>query len=662
MAKNEYNAGSIQALSQHNHLLKRISLTFGRETGDVDNPFSSQKTVAIREITDNAIDEVLEGYGDKVRVHYYPDKSIEVQDNGRGLPVDTGKDSEGRPVSGIFLTLGIIQSGGKFSTDSKRYSSGLNGVGASSTQNLAKRTDVTVYRNNKKYSLSFKNGTPGFFEKENDPNSKFTELDDYTYLKVEKDTRSREEKKAYKTGTTVHVWLNDDVFSSPYPINTLDITERLRGTAFLVPRVTIHVTDEINLIEDPETGKKVPRDDVFHFEGGIPDLVRANMAGDQLGPIFNFSTEVSYVEKNVPVFQNGKVSNQDVKRILPIEVAFGWQNNYDYNIESYVNTVRTRLGGVHETAFEKALVNGFGNRLQSIQGLMNRNDPKLTFDDFSEGLVAVLYVKISEPEFTSQSKEELGGKIVQKTITKALTEEFSKFASNNKNTDAIKTVGEKIVAAARARQTAHAQRELKRKKNAIESSTDMPTKLTDCEITHDDNSELYIVEGDSAKSSLVGARISKYQALLPIRGKIISSVKASQAKILANKEVQDIIKCLGAGSGSNFDMDKLRYGRVFIASDADPDGANIAALIVALFWTLFKPFVQAGRLYRLVTPLFVIKTKEGKKSRHLYAETSQEKDNIVAKLEAKKIKYTISRLKGLGESTPEVMNETGMNP
>lgn len=661
--KEEYNASAIQALTSHEHLLKRISLTFGRETGDKDEPFSSQKSVAIREITDNAIDEVLGGYASNVNVHYYDDGAIEVQDNGRGLPVDTGHDAAGNPVSGIYLTLGVIQSGGKFTTDSNRFSMGLNGVGASSTIHLSERAQVTVYRDNKVYELQFQNGTPGFFDNIEDPTSDFKPLDDLTYLKQSSDDRPADVKKTYKTGTRVKLWLNDSVFSSKYPVNTLDITERLRGTAFLVPELTVHIQDDVNKIEDPETGKMISRDDTYHIEGGLPELVKANAAGSIIGDVFSFDTTTSYVEKNVPVLQkNGKVTNKDVDRELPIHVAFAWQNNFDYNIESYVNTIRTRLGGVHEDAFEKALTDAFGDRFNSIQGLTKASDPDLKFEDFSEGLVAVVYAQISEPQFTGQSKEELGGREVKRAMTNALKEVFGKFAQSSKNTDLLRQVGEKVVTAARTRQQAHQQQELKRQKSAIESSGDLPTKLVDCEITHDENSELYIVEGDSALSALKAARDSRYQALMPIRGKIIGAEKSTMNKVLQNKEVQDIIKCLGAGSGSTFDINKMRYSRVLIAADADPDGGDIAALITSIFWNLFKPVVLEGRLYRVNTPLHVLTYKEKGKKQRLYANNDEENDAMKQSLEEQHIKFTDQRIKGLGEGGADVLWETGMDP
>lgn len=670
--KDSYNASDIQSLSQHNHLLKRLALTFGRETGDNENPFSSQKSVAIREIIDNAVDEVLGGYGDTIRVVYHEDDSFEIQDNGRGLPIDIGNDSTGKPASGIYLCLGVIQSGGKFGTESKKYTSGLNGVGSSSTVHTSMRTDVTVFRDKKVYKLSFKDGTPGFFEKENDVNSKFTELDDYTYLKVEKDTRSKEEKEKFKTGTIVRTWLRDEVYASNYPVNTADLTERLRGTAFLIPGMDIEVEDHINLIEDSETGETKVRFDHFNFDGGIPDLVEANITGNKIGDIFYFKTETEFIEKNVPVLENTttkdgikshKIINKDIKRVVPIEVAFAWQNNYDYNIESYVNTIRTRLGGVHEVAFEKALVSAFGERFNSIQGLMKRTDPKLMIDDFKEGLVSVVYVKVPEPSFTSQSKDELVSPLVQKAIYNKLTEVLGVFAKSNKNTDLLKTVGEKVVIAARNRQSIQEAKALNRKKNAIEGSGALPPKLVDCEITGTEDSELYIVEGDSAKGSLKGPRLSRYQALIPIRGKIICASNNTMTKILANEEVQGLIRAIGAGSGDTFDISKMRYGRIFIGTDADADGGDISSLLVSLMWVLFKPLVLEGRLYKINTPLFVLREnpKSKKEVRH-YAYTEEERDDIEDELKARKIKYTLQRLKGLGEGGFEVMRETAMDP
>lgn len=662
--KTEYNASNIQALSQHNHLLKRLSLTFGRETGDEESPFSSQKSVAIREIVDNAVDEVMGGYNDRIRVTYHKDGAFEVQDGGRGLPIDAGMDSNGNAASGIYLCLGVIQSGGKFGTDSKRFSGGLNGVGASSSTHTSKRTDVTVFRDKKKYTLSFKDGDPGFFDEPENPDANFTPLTDLTYVKEEKDDRSKEEKEKFPKGTIVKLWLRDSVYSSPYPVDTLDLTERLKGISYLMPEVTIEVVDEINLVEDPETGEKSTRYDNFNFTGGLSELVETNLKATQLTDVLSFQTQATYIEKGAAVFEDGKVTSKDVERIIEADVSFAWENDYDYEVESYVNTIRTRLGGVHEVAFERALVAAFSERFASMQGMMKKSDPKLTFDDFQEGLVSVLSIRLSEPQFTGQAKEELGGKDVQKIMIKQLTEEFSAFANNQKNNDVMRKIGEKVLTAARNRQAIRDQQALNRKKNAIENSGSLPDKLTDCGAVGHENSELYVIEGDSAKGSLKGARFGEYQALLAIKGKIICATANPMSKVMANKEVQDIIQALGAGSGDSFDLEKCRYGRVFIATDADPDGGDIAALIISLFWELFRPLIEAGRLYKVNTPLFVVYENENTKTKVIrhYANTEDELAEITADLKERKKKHRVQRLKGLGEGGDEVMEETAMDP
>lgn len=657
---NEYNASSIKALDQRTHLIKRMSLTFGAESGTPESPFSSQKSVAIREITDNSVDEVIGGYADTVKVNFHKDGSVEVQDNGRGIPVDLGEDGNGNPATGIYLTLGLIQSGGKFSEDSERFSGGLNGVGAASTVATSKRADVTVYRNKKKYSLSFKEGKPGFFEIPDDPDSKFTELTDLTYVKEEKDDRTAAEKKAAKTGTTVRVWLDDSVYTSKYGINRLDITERLRGTAFLLPGLTIEIKNEVDTIE--VDGVKKPRIDKFHFENGIEELVTLNQNKTALTDIIHLEAKEVYKEV-VPVLQeNGKVVNKEVDRVVIAEIAMGWDVGYDYSVESYVNTIRTRLGGVHESAFEKALVNSFTEKISSMRGMLPATvKTKPNFEDFSEGLTAVLSVKISEPQFTGQAKEELGGREAQRAIQKLLADAFTNFANAGKNAEQMRIIGKKVSDATKAREAQKEARDVKRQKNQLESSGSLPYKLVDCDITHTDDSELYIVEGDSARSALKGARYSSNQALLPIRGKIVNSNKQTISKVLANNEVRDIIRCLDAGVGKDFDVDKSRYGRVFFGTDADVDGGAISVLLIMLFWDLFRPMIEAGRVYQLLTPLYLITPKK-KGMKRLYALDDIEFEEITRKLDKDGIKYDLKRLKGLGEAGAVVLNETAMNP
>lgn len=662
MAKknNEYNASSIKALDQRTHLIKRMSLTFGAETGTPEEPFSSQKTVAIREITDNSVDEVIGGYANRIKVSFFKDGSVEVQDNGRGLPVDIGQNADGSPASGIFLTMGVIQSGGKFENDSERFSAGLNGVGAASTVATSSRTDITVFRNNKKYTLSFKEGKPGFFDKPDDPKAKFTPLEDLTYVKEEKDTRPAAEKKLWKTGTIVKTWLDENVYTSKYPINRLDITERLRGTTFLLPGLEVEVYNEVDTIE--VDGKEQPRVDKFKFNDGIKELVTLNQNKDPLSEIIHLEGRETYKEV-VPVLQeDGTVKNQEVDRVVIAEVAMAWDVGFDYNMESYVNTIRTRLGGVHETAFERALVNSFNEKISSMRGMLPASMKlKPNFEDYSEGLTVVLSVKISEPQFTGQAKEELGGREVQRALQKLLTGLFKKFANAGKNDAQMRIIGKKVSDATKAREAQLEARNIKRQKSRLESSTSLPSKLVDCEITHTEDSELYIVEGDSAKGALKAARYSSHQALLPIRGKIVNTNKQTIAKVLANKEVQDIIRCLDAGVGKDFDIDKIRYGRVFFATDADVDGGAISVLLTMLFWDLFRPMIEEGRVYQVLSPLYLI-TPRKKGAKNIYALNDIEFEEITRKLDKDGVKYDIKRLKGLGEAGAQVLNETAMNP
>jgi len=658
---NEYNASSIKALDQRTHLLKRMSLTFGAEGGTPEDPFSTQKSVAIREITDNSVDEVIGGgYADRIKVSFYKDGSIEVQDNGRGLPVDIGVDSLGVKVSGLVLTMARLQAGGKFSTDSERFSGGLNGVGASSTILTASRADVTVFRNNKKYTLSFQDGKPGFFDKPDDPKAKFTPLEDLTFVKEEKDIRSAKDKKMWKTGTTIKVWLDDNAFTSKYPVNRLDITERLRGTVFLTPGLIIDVYNEVDIIE--VDGVEKPRIDCFDFKGGIEELVTLNQNRDPLSEIIHLEAKETYKEV-VPVLQdNGKVVNQEVDRVVIAEIAIGWDIGFNYNIESYVNTIRTRLGGVHESAFERALVNAFNEKITSMRGMIPASmKTKPSFEDYSEGLTAVLSIKLSEPQFTGQAKEELGGREAQRAIQKLLTDALAKYANAGKNFEQMKIIGKKISDATKAREAEKDARDIRRQKSKLESSTALPHKLVDCDITHTEDSELYIVEGDSAKGALKAARYSSHQALLPIRGKIVNSNKQTLKKVLENKEVRDIIRCMDAGVGSDFDLDKLRYGRIFLATDADVDGGAISVLLIMLYWDLFRPMIETGRVYQLLTPLFLIEPNK-KSMGNMYALNDIEYEEMTRKLDKEGIKYAVKRLKGLGEAGAKVLNETAMNP
>lgn len=658
MSKSEtYTADSIQELSDKTHYLKRPNLIWGAEWGNEKAPYSSQKGVALREITDNAVDEALAGYADKIRVVFYKDGAVEVFDNGRGLPVDVNKTTG---KSGIVQTLGTLRAGRNFDSTSTVTSTGTNGLGAAGTNIFSSRFDVTVYRNGKQYSLSFKNGDPGFFSEPDNPNSEFTPLDNIAFVKAERDSRSTEEKKQFKTGTKIKFWLNNNSFPSKYPYSEQDLINRLRGTAYLVDNLTIHIVNHLVEVID-EKGNKVPEEFSFNFPGGTQEYVSNLQPKPALCDPVVFQGEGAYTSKNVPVVgEDGTVSHQDIERVVKYDIAFAWNEGYDFTVKSYVNTVETPLHGVHLTAFERAMSQKMSERLLSMRGLFTRKDPEPVVDDFEEGLTLVVSVGVNEPNYSGQSKEQLSGREVQRALTEALSADFEKWIKDAKNKGLLTLIGKKIASAAKNRQRAQDQKALNRQKNQI-SRMSLPSKLLDCSMAGTDEAELYIAEGDSAVTSLKAARDGKRHALLGIRGKIVNVYKASDAAVLKNAEIQDIITTLGAGSGKDFDIDKMRYGRVFIAVDADPDGNHIATLLYGVFWKLFRDVILEGRLYKLMTPLFVIEVK-GRKYRKLYAQDEEERDEIIAELKKSREKYTVSRLKGLGEMPEDVLSETGLDP
>lgn len=646
----------IRALDQRAHLLKRMNLIFGAVEGPGVN-YSTQKATALREILDNALDESRAGHGEHVKISFYKDRSFEVYDSGRGIPVTPGTDAEGRPASQLYLALGVLQSGGKFETDSKRFSSGLNGLGGAATVQVSTMATAKVYRDKKVYELHFKDGQPGFFADDTDPTSKFTPVKKLTDLKTSKDTRTAAEKKKYPTGTKIRVWLNDSVFSSSKPYDDQDIIERFRATAFLVPTLHGEVYNELKLID----GK--PQQETYHFPNGIEDLIELSRPDEPITSILHFQAEGKYIEKNVAVLKkDGTVKNESVERTVPIEVAMQWGEKYDSNVHTFVNTINTKLHGSHLVAFQRAMTSAFNERFQSMRGVLTKNDPIPLAEDFEEGLTAVISVQVSEPTFTNQSKEELSGREVQKAIQDTLTKEFTDWINDRKNASTLAVIAKKVVAASKNRQKALDQRDLARKKNKIASSS-LPLALIDCEHAGSEAAELYICEGESAVTSLKAARDGQINALLGLRGKIINAHKEPMKRVIASEQVQNIIKTLGAGAGNDFDINKMRYGRIFIAVDADPDGNSIATYIYALFWHLFRDVITEGRLYKIEPPLFVFSTKEGKKSRKLYAANDAEKDKIVRSLESKNIKYSgPTRLKGLGEMKADTLEETAINP
>lgn len=655
-AAEEYTADDIVSLDERQHLLKRMGLTFGSEGIDTEYKFSMQKTVAIREIIDNATDEIRAGYGAHVSLKIMRDGLIEVQDSGRGVPPEVNHQTN---QSGIYMALGKMHSGGKFSTDSERFSSGLNGLGASATNYVSKRFDVIVYKNKKKYELSFHEGTPGFFEGDG-PDAAFTPITDLSTVRVSKDTRTAAEKKDYPTGTVVRCWLDDSLFTSPYPVDDMDLVDRLKWTAFLVPNLIADVYDERQEIGD----EKAPLAQKFHYPEGIRSMVEYLAPSDPFIPIVQMATEGSYIEEAPVLQEDGTVEVTKVSRRIPIELAFTYNDDYEYRMNSFVNTIHTKLGGVHVKAFEKALVKTFNEKFSSMKGFLKKDDPEPVIDDYKEGMTVVLSVQQSEPGFTSQSKEALIGSENQKAIQAALEETFTQWLNASKNRDIVEKIATKVCQAAKNRRAADLAKAAKRKANKIESSS-MPSMLQECELAGEDGSEVMICEGRSAMGGLLAARDARYQAIFPIRGKIINAFKASTNKLMENAEVEGIIKILGAGYGKNFDVDKMRYSRVIVATDADVDGLAIQDLLLVLFWSMFKPVIEEGRFFIAMPPLFEIKFKDTKRGI-----TSVINEEALAKLQKELADeglqsgrdYEIHRDKGLGENNADVTWETMMNP
>ena len=629
---NDYTIANITDYNDRDYTRLRPARIFGRETGDPDNPYSSMKLTALREISDNAVGEVTQGFADTVVITFNPDGSFTVLDNGRGLPVDIGKDAEGRKVSGIYKCMAMAQSGGNLIDAESKKTTSLNGVGAASTLFMSEYGKVTSYRNKKKYSLDFWDGTPGFFKDPNKPSADtFEPLKDFSKLRIEKDDRTKEEKKKFPTGTEVTVKLNNKLFPSEYSYSKDDFRERMKGTASLVKGITIKIVDL-------EEGKE----DKYKYQNGLIDLL-----------------ELSQSEKPIaePITLSGNVDYEDggVDKNTDYEVIFSWTNNFDFYSESYVNTIRTRLGGVHEEAFQRALVKAFNEKFRSMRGLLTKSDSDPIMADYEEGLSVIMSTYVQAPEFSDQTKSELSGTKLRRALEKAMYEELAKYVNAPKNLDEVRTIGKKVTDASKIREQRREKRDLERQKKSLERNNIMPVKLVDCQITHDPLSELVICEGDSALGTIKSSRDSKYQAVFPLKGKPINALKNTMKKIMANDEVKNIVKALDCGVGKDANSDDSRYQIVSIAADADPDGQAICCLVYALFWELFPDFIKKGKLYKITTPLFVVSVGKDKYP----ALNEEERDDLIKKYGNKITK--IKRVKGLGELNKEEMHEYGMS-
>jgi DNA gyrase subunit B len=594
------------------------------------------------EIIDNAVDEALAGHCNKIEINLEADGSVEVHDDGRGIPVDKEPKTG---LTGVEVVMTKLHAGGKFGGGSYAASGGLHGVGASVVNALASRLDVEVDRDSKIYWMSFKRGHAGIFEGDG-PNASFTEKSGLRVIgKV----------SAKVTGTRIKWWFDKQIFLKEAELSIEDIYARARQTSYLVPGLTLVVNDSRTKAKTIET---------FTHKGGISEFCTFLRPDDPVGEVIRISGSGAYTE-NVPVLdEKGHMTPTEVEREMGVDIAMQWGNGYEATVASFVNIISTPKGGTHVAGFEKALTKAVNDVLRATKTLKN-NEADVIKDDVQEGLTAVVTVRMSEPQFEGQTKEVLGTAAAAKIVGQVVADEMKAFFNTTKRVDKAtgRLILEKIANASRTRISARAHKDLQRRKNALESSS-LPTKLSDCRSDDPTRTELFIVEGDSALGTTKAARNSEFQAILPIRGKILNVQKASLSQMLENNECASIIQVIGAGSGKSFDIDDARYGRVILMSDADVDGAHIRCLLLTLFNSYMRPLVEAGRVFAAIPPLHRIDVIGGKRGEIFYTYSDDEMKKVIGQLkkDGKRWKEPIQRYKGLGEMDADQLRETTMDP
>ncbi|MFB9904349.1 DNA gyrase/topoisomerase IV subunit B [Allokutzneria oryzae] len=592
------------------------------------------------EIVDNCTDEGIAGHASKIVVTLHADGSLQVDDDGRGIPTGTHARSG---LSGVELVLTRLHAGGKFGGSGYKTSGGLHGVGASAVNALSHRFDVTVKRDGKVYQMSFAHGVPGEFDGPG-PKAKFTKR---SGLQV-----AGKMKRGERTGTSIRYWYDARYFENGAALDVDAVRTKLRNTAFLVPGVTYVLRNATEGGIEEET---------FHFPNGLSDMVDfLAPAGDKpvCGTLL-VNGHGTYFENAAD--ENG-VMRSKVERQAEVEIAFRWGTGYERTVECFTNTIRNMHGGTHRKGFERAAVKALQDAISKTRGLLKAKEDPPTLDDVVEGMTAVIHVRLPEPQFTSQTKDELSTAGITKVIQGIVERHIKSWTEDKKTKTEAKTVLQKIVDAARVRLTQKQQKDAARRKTALEGAA-MPPKLVDCRTTGVSRSELFLVEGDSALGSARMARVSEYQALLPLRGKILNVQKANLGDTLRNAEISSIVQVLGAGSGRTFDLAQMRYGRVILMADADVDGSHIRTLLITLFAKYMRPVISDGRLYAAMPPLHKITTK-GRNPQTVFTFTQREMETTVAKLEkaGKQIVTPVPRFKGLGEMDADELWETTMNP
>ena len=602
------------------------------------------------EIFDNSVDEALAGYCTRIEVILHADGSAEVKDNGRGIPVDAERKTK---LSGVELVMTRLHAGGKFGGGSYTASGGLHGVGASVVNALSARLDVEVDRDGRTWAASFRRGVTGEFAGPG-PDAEFTRKAGLRPL-------GRLARKA--TGTRIRFWPDRQIFLREARFDFGALTERARQTAYLVPGLSIEVRDD-----EPENseavglpdGQQRPRQAEFRFDGGISEFC-AHLSSDQpVSDVIRLTGSGNFTE-TIPVLDDrGHMTPTDVERELNVDVAIQWRSGYDAVVRSFVNVIATPHGGTHVTGFERALVNTLNDQLK------RKNGDKVTKEDALEGLVAVVSVRVPEPQFEGQTKEVLGTPAAQRIVSQVVGSQLTAYFESPPRGAKLqaRAVLDKVASAVQARIAAREHRDNQRRKSLLASSS-LPAKLVDCR-SADDRSELFIVEGDSALGTAKLARDSEFQALLPIRGKILNVQKASLADMLKNAECAAIIQVIGAGSGSSFDLDAARYQRCILMADADVDGAHIRTLLLTLFHRYLRPMLEAGRVFAAVPPLHrveLLNVRKGQeKFRYTYSDPELNRTLLELERRGQRWKEPVQRYKGLGEMDASQLANTTMDP
>ena len=549
----------------------------------------------VYEVVDNSIDEALAGYCSDIKVIIHKDNSITVVDNGRGIPVDMMK-KEKKPAVEVIMT--VLHAGGKFGDGGYKVSGGLHGVGVTCVNALSEKMEVEVRRGGKCYGIEFRKG---------------------------KTTKKLYEKGDCEvTGTTVHFLPDASIFTeTEYSYDTLRL--RIRELAFLNKGITISLTDE----------RGEGRSESFHFAGGIIEYVSfLDKDKDKLNP--------------KPIYLEGEKNN------IIVEVAMQYCDTYSENIFTYVNNINTEEGGTHLSGFRKALTRTI-NAYARNNKILKDNEDALSGDDVREGLTAVLSLKVPNPQFESQTKIKLGNSEVMPIVDNLVGDTLAEFMEENPSI--AKKLVEKAIIAARARMAARKARELTRRKNAMDLGG-LPGKLADCKSRNVEDTEIYLVEGDSAGGSAKQGRNSDFQAILPLRGKILNVEKARLDKVLSSEEIRNMITAFGCGIGDDFNLAKARYGKIIIMTDADVDGAHIRTLLLTFFYRYMQPLIKEGHVFIAQPPLYLIRKSQ---KQHFYAYSDEELQQILDEVGRDTNPY-VQRYKGLGEMNPGQLWETTMDP